>query len=196
MRKRLFFEKTGDMKYISHLDLIRFLERLFKKSEINIKFTEGFHPRPKMSFGNPISLGVEAFNEPMDIELLEDISNEKIIESINQHAPIGFKINGAENIEKFSIAKDYNGIKYSLEFENKDDLNMFIDLLNKEEIIEERKKNGKIKRRDLKEKVHSFNIEDNIISLILLGMSPNALLKINDYDMSTIKIKRLDYLNI
>ncbi|WP_294658840.1 TIGR03936 family radical SAM-associated protein, partial [uncultured Fusobacterium sp.] len=49
MKKRVYFDKYGEMKFISHLDLLRFFERLFNKAEIPVKYSEGFHPRPKMS---------------------------------------------------------------------------------------------------------------------------------------------------
>ena len=83
MKKRVYFDKYEDMRFISHLDLIRFLERLFKKTNLPIKYSNGFHPRPKMSFGNPISLGTEAFGEIMDIELEEDLSDAEVLRRLN-----------------------------------------------------------------------------------------------------------------
>ncbi|MGL6132505.1 MAG: TIGR03936 family radical SAM-associated protein, partial [Fusobacteriaceae bacterium] len=55
MKKRIYFNKIEEMKFISHLDLLRFFERVIIKSGIPIKYSQGFHPRPKLSFGNPIS---------------------------------------------------------------------------------------------------------------------------------------------
>ena len=46
MKKRVYFDKFGEMKFISHLDLLRFFDRLLKKSQIPVKYSQGFHPRP------------------------------------------------------------------------------------------------------------------------------------------------------
>ncbi len=72
MIKRLFFEKSGEMQYLSHRDFLRFLERLFKIAGVPILYSKGFHPRPRMSFGSPISIGEEAFYEPFDLHLKEN----------------------------------------------------------------------------------------------------------------------------
>ena len=75
MIKRIYFEKKDEMKYISHRDFLRFLERLFKISKLDIEYSNGFHPRPRMSFGKPISIGEEVFLEPMDILFKKNFSN-------------------------------------------------------------------------------------------------------------------------
>ena len=91
MKKRLFFNKYDDMKYISHLDLLRVMDRLLRRSGVPIKYSQGFHPRPKISLGNPISLGTEAFNEPMDIELREDMTNDELMKRLNSKSVLGFE---------------------------------------------------------------------------------------------------------
>src|SRR3712207_4419957 len=116
MKKRIYFDKYGDMRFISHLDLLRFLERLFRKVNLPIKYSNGFHPRPKMSFGNPISLGTEAFLEPMDIELEEALSDAEVLKRLNSVEILGFYVQKVEELqEKGNIAEEYPYIKYSVE---------------------------------------------------------------------------------
>lgn len=198
MKKRVYFEKLLEMKYISHLDLVRFLERLFKISEVKLEYTKGFHPRPKMSFGNPISIGEEAYSEPFDVELAEELDDETIMNRLNSKAPRGFKVIKVETpITKGSIVKDFNGIEYEMIFEKVEEKEKFEKLLNQEEIIEEKKKKGKIKRRNLKEKLVSYTFNEVGVDLILDNISPNAYLRMaNIDDVSNIVIKRLRYLNI
>lgn len=115
MRKRIYFEKKGEMKYISNFDLARFLERLFKISGVSIEYTEGFSPRPKMSFGNPLSIGEEANFEPFDVSLLGNDDNEKIKEKLNSKVPRGFKILMVEDIDRKSvIVDDFGAIEYEI----------------------------------------------------------------------------------
>ena len=111
MKKRIYFDKCGEMKFISHLDLLRFFERLFNKAGIPVKYSEGFHPRPKMSFGNPISLGTEAYNEVMDFEISSEISNEEVLKRLNENAVLGFKVNKVEEVpRKSSIMEELKNV--------------------------------------------------------------------------------------
>ena len=66
---RLKFSKTGQAKYISHLDTNRVFSRAFSRAKINLWYTEGFNPRPYMSFSLPLSLGVESLCENVDIRI-------------------------------------------------------------------------------------------------------------------------------
>lgn len=197
MRKRLYFEKNGEMKYISNLDLARFLERLFKISGVSLEYTAGFSPRPKLSFGNPISIGEEACFEPFDATISDGIENESIMLRLNKKVPKGFKILKVEDIDKKStIAGDFDGIEYDIFFEEESDKMNFINLLNQDEIIEEKNKKGRIKRRNLKEKVVSCSSHGDSIRLVLENISPNAYFRLLDMDMTKIMIKRLRYVNI
>ena len=55
---RIFFEKVGVARYISHLDLMRNFERAMRRADIPFWYTEGFNPRPFLTFALPLSLGV------------------------------------------------------------------------------------------------------------------------------------------
>ena len=73
MRKcRIVFEKTGKAIYISHLDLMRTMQRIFVRTGISIKHTEGFNPHPYMVFALPLSVGTESLYELVDINLVDD----------------------------------------------------------------------------------------------------------------------------
>lgn len=197
MKKRVYFEKLEEMKYISNLDLLRFLERLFKITSIKLEYSNGFNPRPKISFGNPISIGEEAYYEPFDIDLKEDMENEEILKRLNEKAPKGFKVlHVEERVSKGSIIKDFDGIEYDILFETEEDKTTFLNLLNQEEIIEIKEKKGRIKERNLKEKVVSFGIDKNVVKLILENVSPNAYFRMVDIEMSKVTIRRIKYVNL
>lgn len=69
---RIWFSKTGPVKYISHLDLTRCMARALKLSRLPVWYTEGFNPHIYMTFAMPLSLGVSGERECMDIRLTED----------------------------------------------------------------------------------------------------------------------------
>jgi len=197
MHKRLYFEKSKEMQYLSHRDFLRFLERLFKICNIPIVISKGFHPRPKMSFGSPISIGEEAYYEPIDIEISELLKNEYIISMINEKSPSGFHILDCIDIDgRSSIISTFNAVLYEIYFSNINEQNLFLDLLNKETILETRVKDGLKKVRDLKINVVSYEVIDNKLTLTLSNISPNAFIRIGNLDQKNIIIKRIKYLNI
>ncbi len=198
MFKRIYFRKIEDMQYLSHRDFLRFLERLFKISKVPILYSKGFHPRPKMSFGNPISIGEEAFYEPFDIELKENIDNKELIDKLNLKSPKGFELIEAKDIDgRTSIISSFNACLYELEFEFINDLENILQILSQEKVMEEREKNGVKKIRDLKVNVISYeNKGENKLEMILSSISPNAFIRIANIDQKFIKIKRIKYLNI
>ena len=193
MKKRVYFDKYGEMKFISHLDLLRFFERLFNKAEIPVKYSEGFHPRPKMSFGSPISLGTEAYNEIMDFETDVEISNEEVVKRLNESAVLGFKVNKVEEVpRKSSIVEEFTNMLYTVEG-SQEDMDKLEELFNRNEILEVREKKGKIVTRNLKERLKTFSREGNKISTEIINTSPNSYLEMLGIEQQDVQIKRLGY---
>ena len=194
MKKRVYFDKFGEMKFISHLDLLRFFDRLLKKSQIPVKYSQGFHPRPKMSFGSPISLGTEAYNELMDFELETPMSNEEVFDRLNNSSNVvGFRVNKVEDvIGKSSIMEEYTIMVYEIESEEEIIIKLET-LLNQEEIVEVKEKKGKVTTRNLKERIKSFRREGNMIEMEIINTSPNSYLDLAGIEQQDVKIKRLGY---
>lgn len=102
-KRRLLFSKTGRAKYISHLDLMRTMQRVFLRAGVKLRHTEGFNPHPYMSFALPLSVGVESLCELMDFELLEDFSTDGLPEILNRQMPEGIEaLNVYEPQAKFT----------------------------------------------------------------------------------------------
>lgn len=193
MKKRVYFDKFGEMKFISHLDLLRFFDRLLKKSQIPVKYSQGFHPRPKMSFGSPISLGTEAYNELMDFELETPMSNEEVFDRLNSSNVVGFRVNKVEDvIGKASIMEEYTIMVYEIESEE-EIITKLETLLNQEEIVEVKEKKGKVTTRNLKERIKSFRRGGNMIEMEIINTSPNSYLDLAGIEQQDVKIKRLGY---
>ena len=198
MKKRLFFNKYEEMKYISHLDLLRFMDRILRKSGIPVKYSQGFHPRPKISLGNPISLGTDAFNEAMDIELREDMTNEELFRRLNNKCVIGFEFTKVMDIDgKTSIAEEYKEMKFEIQGPGSS-LEKIENLLGQDEIILTKEKKGKIESKDLKPRIKKYEIdkENNKITMILENMSPNSLLNICGVKAEDVSIKKYGMIEI
>jgi hypothetical protein len=73
-RARIRFRKQGDLRLIGHRDLVRLLERLFRRAGVGLAMSQGFHPKPRMSFPSALALGIEGLDEVMEVELVEPAS--------------------------------------------------------------------------------------------------------------------------
>lgn len=92
MLLRLVYTKTDYMKYLGHLEMVRFFERAFKRLKLPLKFSEGFNPRAKLTFGGPLSVGVSSLYEVMEVELTDPIDCDQMVKAFNQQAPLGIKL--------------------------------------------------------------------------------------------------------
>ncbi|MEW6067728.1 MAG: TIGR03960 family B12-binding radical SAM protein [Nitrospirota bacterium] len=70
VRIRVEFFKTGRMRYLSHLELVTVLHRAIRRADVPLVYSEGFHPSPKISFGPPLSVGIEGYSEYFDMEIM------------------------------------------------------------------------------------------------------------------------------
>lgn len=96
---RVKYKKEDEMIFISHLDLQRLLQRAFRRAKINLSYSEGFNPHPKMSYGNALALGVESQGEYVDIEIEDDIEVKEFLERINEQLPDGIKFVKVQEID-------------------------------------------------------------------------------------------------
>ena len=90
------FSKNGQMKYISHLDLMRLFMRSFRRAEFPLKMTEGFNPHPKFSIKRALKLGLESDSEEAHVFLKEHISPQDFRERLQRQLPEGIEIKNVE----------------------------------------------------------------------------------------------------
>ena len=89
---RALFEKTGNARYISHLDLMRLFQRAFKRSGLPLTHTQGFNPRPSVSIALPLSLGIESHCELLDFELEGIVDCDEIRMRLNNNLVEGVRV--------------------------------------------------------------------------------------------------------
>jgi radical SAM-linked protein len=89
---RVRFTKRGGLRYLSHLELIRTIERSIRRARLPIAYTEGFHPHPKLGFGPALAVGIASEDEYFDLELAEETPPSTITEALNRVLPEGLKI--------------------------------------------------------------------------------------------------------
>ena len=101
----LKFTKSGYVKYISHLDLLRLFKRAFKKTGLTLKYSQGFNPHPKMGFAQPLSLGYSSICELIEFETIEPHELESIKSKMQGEMPEGIEI-----IECTSLSDDIKSL--------------------------------------------------------------------------------------
>lgn len=84
MRVRIKFQKYGAMKFIGHLDLMRYFQKAFRRAEIAIEYSKGFSPHQLMSFASPLGVGITSDGEYLDAQLLVCDAPEVMIDRLNK----------------------------------------------------------------------------------------------------------------
>ena len=69
MKIRIRFAKQGMMKFVGHLDMVRYFQKVMRRANVDIVYSEGFSPHPKMSFAAPLGVGIISRGEYFDIEV-------------------------------------------------------------------------------------------------------------------------------
>ena len=75
MKARIKFRKYGALRFIGHLDVMRFFQKVMRRADIPIAFTTGYSPHMIMSFANPLGIGLTSDGEYFDIELREAVNS-------------------------------------------------------------------------------------------------------------------------
>lgn len=181
---RLFFEKTGMAKFISHLDTVRLFTRAMKRAGVPIWFTEGFNPHAFLTFAMPLSLGFESYCETVDFRLTEEVDLDELTERLNKALPVDVKVT------KIAIPwlspNDIRWAEYKIIFNNPDSalLESVEKILSSQEIIALKKaKQGRRKVEkevNIKEHIKSYELtRDNEKLVLSTVLSSGTSININ-----------------
>lgn len=92
MKVRVKFEKLGAMKFIGHLDMMRYFQKAIRRAGIPIAYSEGYSPHMIMSFASPLGVGVTSSAEYFDMELVESMSSSVMTERLNEVMAEGVRV--------------------------------------------------------------------------------------------------------
>jgi radical SAM family uncharacterized protein/radical SAM-linked protein len=95
---RITFSKTENARYLSHLELLRLFIRAFKRAGLNLVYSKGFHPLPKVSFAAALPVGTESIHETVDFGLYETMPISLVREEIRRQLPSGIRVIYLEDI--------------------------------------------------------------------------------------------------
>lgn len=182
MNIRIKFRKFGAMKFIGHLDIMRYFQKAIRRAEIDICYTEGYSPHQIMSFAAPLGVGITSDGEYLDIEVHSVRNSKDSIEQLNQVMADGIEVtefvklpDNAKNAMSIVAAADYTVSfrkGYELDFPWEKDFNSFM----KQESIKILKKTKKSEKEvDIKPLIYSYSINQEKIYFQLATGSVNNL---------------------
>lgn len=92
MQLCLQYSKGEEARFLSHLDLMRAMERAFRRAQLPLAFSEGFNPHPRVAYASALAVGVTSEGEYLDLQLEEDLSAKEVVERLKVVLPAGLKI--------------------------------------------------------------------------------------------------------
>jgi radical SAM-linked protein len=153
---RIKFKKEGSAKYISHLDLIRTIQRAVRRADIPIEYTKGFNPHAKISYGPALAVGMSSCGEYLDMELNMEMGQFEMMERLNNSLPQGIRVTAAstvpDNAPSLASVIDAAGYSITGQVKGQDEhsekkLKSFFSL--RHALIQRTDKKGRIKQVDI-----------------------------------------------
>ncbi len=165
---RLRFSKTGRAVYISHLDLMRTMQRAFLRAGIPLKYSEGFNPHAQISIALPLSVGAASICEVMDFHLNDFMSLSEIPFRLNKVLP-----EGIEALEAYECENKCKNIKWLdvdgiFEYDDRSSAEMLpklMDFFAQESIVIKKKTKSGINDSDIAPSIRSiaFDLGDGCV---------------------------------
>ena len=177
MRIRIKFTKTGNMKYIGHLDVMRYFQKVLRRAEIDVAFSGGFSPHMLMSFAAPLGVGTTSLGEYFDLDVNSVSSANSFLECLNNQMSEGFSVVSVCQIPEDKASKgmsqvacaDYHIVIHNCIDENclnenpiKNKIDDSIsDFLSQKEILVFRKTKRTEGETDIKPWIYEFKTDEN-----------------------------------
>lgn len=95
-RVRIRFTKQDDLRWISHRDLMRVWERLFRRAGVALSMTEGFHPKPRINFPSALAVGIAGLDELVEVDLAEQHTADSLQAAIQSELPPGMNLSAID----------------------------------------------------------------------------------------------------
>lgn len=105
MRVRIKFSKNGTMKYIGHLDVMRYFQKALRRAHFHTAFSSGYSPHMIMSFAAPLGVGITSDAEYFDLDLEDAESSEVMVEKLNRQMADGFRVLSVREIPQDKSSK-------------------------------------------------------------------------------------------
>ena len=159
MKTRMRFVKCGSMKFIGHLDCMRFFQKAIRRAKLDVAYSKGYSPHQLMSFASPLGVGVTSDGEYIDVEFysLPDLSLPELVIYLNQFmtdeifvTDIEIMPDGFKNSMSLLIAADYMVVEKETGVFPENWQEKWLSFMEQQEIVIEKKTKKSVKEVDIK----------------------------------------------
>lgn len=159
MKTRMRFVKCGSMKFIGHLDCMRFFQKAIRRAKLDVAYSKGYSPHQLMSFASPLGVGVTSDGEYIDVEFysLPDLSMPELVTYLNQFmtdeifvTDIEIMPDGFKNSMSLLIAADYMVVEKEAGVFLENWQKKWLSFMEQQEIVIEKKTKKSVKEVDIK----------------------------------------------
>lgn len=159
MKTRMRFVKCGSMKFIGHLDCMRFFQKAIRRAKLDVAYSKGYSPHQLMSFASPLGVGATSDGEYIDVEFysLPDISLPELVAYLNQFmtdeifvTDIEIMPDGFKNSMSLLIAADYMVVEKEAGVFPENWQEKWLSFMEQQEIVIEKKTKKSVKEVDIK----------------------------------------------
>lgn len=181
MKVRIKFTKTGYMKFVGHLDTMRYFQKAIRRAELPVAFSGGYSPHMIMSFAAPLGVGTTSLGEYFDMELTETMPTAEIQQRLNETMVEGVTVCSVRQVEDgkastamaLVAAADYyvsfrDGKEPSVPWREK-----FSEFLDQKEIVVTKKTKRSEKTVDIRPFIYKAELLDEGIFMQLASASSN-----------------------
>lgn len=177
MKIRIKFSKHGQMKFIGHLDMLRYFQKVMRRANVDICYSEGFSPHQKMSFAAPLGLGLTSNGEYFDIEVNSCDTSQEMIKRINNTNVEGIEVlsfnrlpDDAKNCMAIISGADYTALELN-KYISQEDVEQY---LSQDEIIVLKKTKKSEKEIDIKPMIKELRLtNDGLFMKVSQGSAAN-----------------------
>ncbi|MAS34683.1 MAG: hypothetical protein CL610_11795 [Anaerolineaceae bacterium] len=181
-RLLITFGKSGALKYTSNLDIAKIWERVLRRANLPLLYSQGFNTRPRIQLASALPLGITSECELLDVSLKEPIDLTDVQEQLRSVSPAGLDIYAIEPIDVRYPALQtlVTGTEYRIHFLDDishQDLNQRVEaLLARDTIIKEEIRKGRRNVTDLRPLIHDLTIDDqgDLIAHVSVGSRGNV----------------------
>lgn len=183
-RLRLQFKKGDQLKYISHLDLARTWERIFRRAALPIAYSQGFNPRPRFQIAAALPVGVTGRSEYLDVWLTERLAPEEVRVRSMPTLPPGLEVISVQEVDLRgpSLQSQMRAAEYRSVVQTQEPLEAVRTrvqaLLDATTLLRQRHHKGKVQTYDLRSLIQSIIVEpaqaEQLVLLMRLQSSPEG----------------------
>ncbi|MDP2645322.1 MAG: TIGR03960 family B12-binding radical SAM protein [Desulfobacterales bacterium] len=157
---KITYAKTGPARYFGHLELVRIFSRAIRRAGIPVKFSEGFHPKPKISFEDPLPIGIESLCEAFYFSVSDICSPQSIAARLNLHLPAGLEVRDCLRAARKKGEAGPGGAVFEISlkagFFNENELKSFAD--SDRVVLSRQNRKGTVQQIELKQLVLKIDL--------------------------------------